>query len=87
MTSVYIWALTLWTSEAGILALRKLPYGVESRYTGGTVCQRQAPEDGIPAARYVNARRQKSVYRLYFLMCTGTRMPGHRDTDKTAAEK
>ena len=32
-------------------------------------------EAGIPAARYVNARRQKSVYRLYFLMRTGTGMP------------
>ena len=67
--------LTLRTSEAGIPALRELPYGVGSRYTGGTVCQRQAPEVSIPAARYVNARRQKSVYRLCFLMRTGTGMP------------
>ena len=55
--------LTLGTSEAGIPALRKLPCGVGrqytgfaqtspgvgSRYTGGTVCQRQASEAGIPA--------------------------------------
>ena len=41
--------LTLRTSEAGIPALRKLPCGVRSRYTGGTVCQRQASEVGIPA--------------------------------------
>ena len=40
---------TLRTSEAGIPALRKLPCGVGSRYTGGTVCQRQASEAGIPA--------------------------------------
>ena len=55
--------LTLWTSEAVIPALRKLPHGVGSRYTGGTVCQRQAPEVDIPVARYVNARRQP-VHRL-----------------------
>ena len=41
--------LTLRTSEAGISALRKLPCGVGSRYTGGTVCQRLASEAGIPA--------------------------------------
>ena len=51
--------LTLGTSEAGIPALRKLPYGVGSLYTAGTVCEHQAPEVGIPVARYVNARRQK----------------------------
>ena len=44
--------LTLWMSEAGISALRKLPYGVRSRYTSGTVCQRQAPEVSIPALFY-----------------------------------
>ena len=52
--------LTLRTPEAGIPTLRKLPYGARSRYTVGTVCQRP---------------RQKSVYRLCFLMHTGTRMP------------
>ena len=41
--------LTLRTSDAGIPALRKLPCGVGSRYTGGTVCQRQASDVGIPA--------------------------------------
>ena len=41
--------LTLRTSEANIPALRKLPCGVGRRYTGGTVCQRQASEAGIPA--------------------------------------
>ena len=41
--------LTLRTSESGISTLRKLPCGVESRYTGGTVCQRQASEAAIPA--------------------------------------
>ena len=35
------------SSHAGIPALRKLPCGVGSRYTGGTVCQRQASNDGI----------------------------------------
>ena len=42
-------------------ALRKLPYGVGSRYTGGTICQCQVPEIGIPAAQYVKTRRWKSV--------------------------
>ena len=56
-------ALTLRTSEAGILALRKLPCGLARRYTGfaqtslwcrkpeyrRTVCQRQASNAGIPA--------------------------------------
>ena len=41
--------LTLTTSEADIPALRKLPCGVGSRYTGETVCQRQVSEAGIPA--------------------------------------
>ena len=36
-------------SDAGIPALRKLSCGVRSRYTGGTVCQRQALDAGIPA--------------------------------------
>ena len=36
-------------SHAGIPALRKLPCGVGSRYTGGTVCQRQALGASIPA--------------------------------------
>ena len=36
-------------SHAGIPALRKLPCSVGSRYTGGTVCQRQASDAGIPA--------------------------------------
>ena len=36
-------------SETGILALRKLPCGIGSRYTGDTVCQRQASDAGIPA--------------------------------------
>ena len=51
--------LTLRTSEASIPTLRKLPYGVRSRYTGGTevsarsrytvgtVCQLPVPEVGI----------------------------------------
>ena len=67
--------LTFRTSEAGIPTLRKLPYGVRSRYTDGTevptpgatsrytvgtVCQRQAPEVGIPTL---------------FLMHTGTGIP------------
>ena len=53
--------LTLWTSEAGIPTLRKLPTAPEvgilsaryvnararSLYTDGTVYQRQAPEVGI----------------------------------------
>ena len=34
-----------------------------------------APEVGRPTARYINARRQKSVDRLCFLMHTGTWMP------------
>ena len=64
--------LTLRTSEAGIPTLRKLLYGVRSRYTDGTE---------------VNARRQKSVYRLCFLLRTGPECSSHRDTDKIAAEK
>ena len=36
-------------SHAGIPALRKLPCGVGSRYTGETVCQRQVSDAGIPA--------------------------------------
>ena len=40
--------LTLRTSEVDIPALRKLPCGVRSQYTGGTVCQHQASEVGIP---------------------------------------
>ena len=36
-------------SHAGIPALRKLSCGVGSRYTGGTVCQRQASDAVIPA--------------------------------------
>ena len=36
-------------SDAGIPALRKLPCCIRSRYTGGTVCQRQASQVGIPA--------------------------------------
>ena len=48
-------------SEVGILTLRKLPCGVRSRYTGGTVCQRQASEVSIPtlfsnAYWHLNAR-------------------------------
>ena len=46
---IYMIILTLRTSEAGIPALRMLSCGVESRYTGGTVCQRLASEAGIPA--------------------------------------
>ena len=34
-----------------------------------------APEVGRPTALYINARRQKSVDRLCFLMHTGTGMP------------
>ena len=34
-----------------------------------------ASEAGIPAARYVNARRRTPVYRLCFLQLTGTGMP------------
>ena len=41
--------LTLRTLEASIPALRKLSYGIGSRYTGSMVYQRQAPEVGIPA--------------------------------------
>ena len=41
--------LTLRTSHAGMPALHKLPYGVALRYTGGTLCQRQASHAGIPA--------------------------------------
>ena len=52
--------LTLRTLEAGIPALRKLPCGVGSRYTGGTVCQRQAPEFGIPTL-FSNAYRQRNA--------------------------
>ena len=62
--------LTLRTSEAGISTLHKLPYGVRRHGS-----QRQAPEVSIPSARYYNARRQKSVYRLCFLLRTGTGMP------------
>ena len=50
-------SLTLWTPEAGIPTLRKLPYGATSAryviararslYTDSTVYQRQAPEVGI----------------------------------------
>ena len=47
--SVTSCCLTLRMSEAGIPALRKLPCGVGSRYTSGTVCQRQASEAGISA--------------------------------------
>ena len=39
----------LWHSHAGIPALHKLPCGVARRYTGGTVCQRQALHASIPA--------------------------------------
>ena len=42
--------LTLWTPDAGIPALRKLPYGAISRYTVGTVYQRHC---------------QKPVYRRH----------------------
>ena len=45
----YMVNLTLRTSEAGIPALRKLPCGVGSWYTGWTVCQRQASNADIPA--------------------------------------
>ena len=40
-----------------------------------TVLTLRTSEAGIPAARYVNARRRTQVYRLCFLMCTGTGMP------------
>ena len=33
------------------------------------------PEAGVPAARYINATGQKPVYRICFLLCTGTGMP------------
>ena len=39
--------LTLWTPEVGIPTLRILSYAVRSRYTDGTVYQRQPPEVGI----------------------------------------
>ena len=52
------WILTLRMSEAGIPTLRKLPYGVRSRYTGGTE---------------VNARRPKSVYRQHGMSTPGAR--------------
>ena len=42
--------LTLWTPEAGILTLHKLPYGARSWNTGGTVYQRHC---------------QKPVYRRH----------------------
>ena len=66
--------LTLRTSEAGIPALCKLPCGVARRYR---LCTNfpVASEAGIPAARDVNARRRTPVYRLCFLMRTGTGMP------------
>ena len=79
--------LTLRTSEAGILTLRKLPYGVRNRYTNGTE---------------VNARHQKSVYRRHGMSKPGARSrytefvfyrvltpecPSHRDIDKIAVEK
>ena len=80
-------SLTLKTSVVSIPTLRKLPYGVRSRYTDGTE---------------VNARRQKSVYRRHGMSTPGARSrytdfvfycvqapecPSHRDTDKRAAEK
>ena len=49
LVTLFVDFLTLRTSEAGILTLRKLPYGVGSRYTGGTVWQCQASDAGIPA--------------------------------------
>ena len=66
--------LTLRTSEAGIPTLRKLPTasevgipvarkstpGTRSRYTGGTVCQRQAPEVGI-STLFSNAYRHRNA--------------------------
>ena len=65
------------------------PLDARSRYTdfAQTFLRRQksvycrhgmstpAPEVCIPTARCINARRQKSVYRLCFLMHTGTWMP------------
>ena len=78
--------LTLRTSQAGIPILRKLPYGVRSRYKDGTE---------------VNARRQKSVYRRHGMSTAGARSrftdfvfycvlapecPSHRDTNKIVAE-
>ena len=50
--------LTLRTSEADIPTLRKLPYAIRSRYTGGTE---------------INARRQKSVYWRHGMSTPGAR--------------
>ena len=55
----FVW-LTLRTSEAGIPTLRKLPYGVRSRYTCGTVCQSQAPEVDVPTL-FSNAYRHRNA--------------------------
>ena len=52
--------LTLRTSKADIPTLRKLPYGIRSRYTGSTVCQRQVPEVGIPTL-FSNAYRHRNA--------------------------
>ena len=70
--------LTLRTSNAGIPALRKLPCGVGSRYTGfaQTPLWRRKPvyrRHGM--SRRHDARRRSPVYRLCFLMRTGTWMP------------
>ena len=46
------------------------PMSVDSQHGMST----PAPEVGRPTARYINARRQKSVDRLCFLMHTGTGM-------------
>ena len=51
--------LTIWTPEAGIPAARYINATARSRYTGGTV---------------LNAPGQKPIYRICFLMRTGTGM-------------
>ena len=44
----------MWTPEAGIPTLRKIPYGARSRYSGGTVYQRHRPEASIPDLQLKN---------------------------------
>ena len=49
------------------------PLDARSRYTDFAQTSYTAPEVGIQAARYINATGQKPVYRICFLMRTGTR--------------
>ena len=65
-------------SHAGIPALHKLPCGVGSRYTGGTVYQRQASDAGIPAlfsnaywhrnARVIEIQTRQQLKTIFFSM-------------------